>query len=85
MIQSYVKEFRTQLFQHLGQLVARVKQHIRSYFPDLLKLIDEYWDSPNVVNVITLVEGLSTALMDEFKPFIPDLLRQESTRYKINS
>lgn len=69
-------EFRTQLFQHLGQLVARVKQHIRDYLDDIFKLVNDYWHPPNLVNIITLVEGISVALGDEFKPYIPDLLKK---------
>lgn len=81
-------EFRTLLFQHLSQLVSKVKQHIRDYLREIFSLIREYWEiSSNQVknlffnyflftnnlkvHIITLIEEISSALGDEFKPYVP--------------
>eukprot|EP01119_Soliformovum_irregulare_P019909 TRINITY_DN6394_c0_g1_i1.p1 TRINITY_DN6394_c0_g1~~TRINITY_DN6394_c0_g1_i1.p1 ORF type:complete len:1896 (-),score=591.61 TRINITY_DN6394_c0_g1_i1:8-5695(-) len=76
IVRTCEPEFRILLFQQLGQLVARVKQHIRDYLPDIFNLIDDYWNTPNVINVITLIEGVAVALSDEFKPHIAPIIKK---------
>eukprot|EP01117_Protostelium_nocturnum_P014316 TRINITY_DN5444_c0_g1_i3.p1 TRINITY_DN5444_c0_g1~~TRINITY_DN5444_c0_g1_i3.p1 ORF type:complete len:2209 (+),score=787.54 TRINITY_DN5444_c0_g1_i3:161-6787(+) len=76
VMRSCDPDFRIVLFQLLGQIVARVRQHIRDYLPEIFSLIQEYWQSPNLVNIITLIEEISGALNDEFKLHIPNLLPQ---------
>lgn len=67
-------EFRTVLFQNLGQIIARVRQHIKDYLPDIFSLIQDYWQPFNLVHIIGVIEEISSALSDEFKLYIPNLL-----------
>ena len=68
-------EFRITLFQQLGRLVSRVKQHIKDYLDDIFKLIKEYWETPYLlVPILTLIEELSLGLTDEFRKYLPALL-----------
>ncbi len=85
VMRSCEPEFRTTLFQQLGQLVARVKQHIRDYLPEIFKLIHDYWKSNSMVHIITLVEEISIALSDEFKLHISELLPQVNNMNRIRS
>ncbi|KAI9341262.1 armadillo-type protein [Zopfochytrium polystomum] len=65
-------------FQQLGLLVSIVKQHIRSFLPDILSLIQEFW-SPNSnlqITIISLVEAIAMALDAEFKIYLPTLIPQ---------
>ena len=68
--------FRKFLFQQLAVLVSITKQHIRTYLKDIYQLIQEYWQAPYFVAIISLVEEISAALKDEFKSNLQDLLPQ---------
>lgn len=63
-------------FQQLGILISIVKQHIRSFLPDIFLLIREFWNpSSNLqLTILTLVESIARALEGEFKVFLPSLL-----------
>ncbi|PKA52204.1 Serine/threonine-protein kinase TOR [Apostasia shenzhenica] len=76
-----LKEFIT---WKLGTLVSIVRQHIRKYLSDLLPLILELWASFSLPAtnrsvhgspVLHLVEQLSIALNDEFRTYLPAILR----------
>jgi len=55
--------------------VSVVKQHIRPYLDDIFSLIDGLWTVPTLHNqILSLVEEISSALKDEFKSCVPDLL-----------
>ncbi|EGG15157.1 protein kinase [Cavenderia fasciculata] len=68
--------FRDFLFQQLSTLVSIVKQHIRDYLNDIFILIEKYWNSYLLIPIIHLVEEISTALNDEFKVYLPNLIPQ---------
>ena len=68
--------FRKFLFQQLGILVSITKQHIREYLKVIFERINEFWSLPYLVPIISLVEEISSALKDEFKTYLPDLLPQ---------
>ncbi|KAF2071336.1 hypothetical protein CYY_007349 [Polysphondylium violaceum] len=68
--------FREFLFQQLGLLVSIVKQHIRDYLVDVFALIEKYWNSNLLMPIINLVEEISSALNDEFKVYLPNLIPQ---------
>lgn len=75
-----LKEFIT---WKLGTLVSIVRQHIRKYLPELLKLISELWSSFSLpassrplhgYPILHLVEQLCLALNDEFRTYLPVIL-----------
>lgn len=62
-------------FQQLCDLIDIVKLNIRSYLPQIFKLIQEFF--PNVKlqgKIICLIERVSKALEDEFKLYMLDLI-----------
>ncbi|CAN3370118.1 serine/threonine-protein kinase Tor2p [Diutina catenulata] len=68
-------------FQHLTELVAIVKHHIRPYLGDMFAVVKQNFGGvhlttqPNLqVTIITLVESIARALEGEFKPFVSDIL-----------
>lgn len=68
---------RESLFQQLGVLVSIVRQHIRGDLDQIFQLIKDFWDDHGVqLQILSLVEGISLALKDEFKVYLPDLLPQ---------
>lgn len=75
MIKTCEPEFKTLLFQQLGVLVSKVKQHIRDYLNEIFQLIRDYWNqTSNSGSVVYLIEEISVALGDEFRPHITELL-----------
>ncbi|KAL9635499.1 MAG: hypothetical protein Q9164_003418, partial [Protoblastenia rupestris] len=63
-------------FNQLSILVSIVRVHIRNHVTPLLQLVERYW-SPSISllsPVLALVESLSRALGNEFKPRITRLL-----------
>ncbi|KAI5794446.1 armadillo-type protein [Peziza echinospora] len=63
-------------FNQLAILVSIVKQHIRSYLPDILTLIREFWNiSPTLLGtILQLVEAIARSLEGEFKLYLAQLL-----------
>jgi FKBP12-rapamycin complex-associated protein len=62
-------------FSNLSILVTIVKQHIRNYLPDIVKLLQEYWENPGLQpNILILVEAISRSLEGEFKIYLAGLL-----------
>jgi FKBP12-rapamycin complex-associated protein len=75
LINSAEFGLRDNLFMQLGHLVSVVKQHIRPYLDDIFSLIDGLWTVPTLhIQILSLVEEISSALKDEFKSCVPDLL-----------
>ena len=61
----------------MRDLVQVVKQHLRSYFPDIMELIKEFWTphEPGVIQqIVSLVETMRMAFHEEFKCFLPWLV-----------
>ncbi|TVY35909.1 Serine/threonine-protein kinase [Lachnellula subtilissima] len=63
-------------FSNLSILVTIVKQHIRNYLPDIVTVLQEYWNvSPSLqANILQLVEAISRSLEGEFKIYLAGLL-----------
>ncbi|CAB40167.2 TORC1 serine/threonine protein kinase Tor2 [Schizosaccharomyces pombe] len=63
-------------FQQLSILVLIVRQHIRSFLPDLFKLIKDFWNPHSNLQftILSLIESLARAMQGEFKPYLPSLL-----------
>ena len=79
--------FRRFLFQQVAVLVSIAKQHVRDYLDDIFLKIKEFWREPYIPNILSLIEEISSALKDEFKCYLPDLLPQilDSIQYPIEA
>jgi serine/threonine-protein kinase mTOR len=61
--------------QQLAILIEIVKEHVRNYVPELLKMIVDLWDNAALQSpIVTVIESLGKALDSEFKPFLPSIL-----------
>ena len=63
-------------FNQLSILVTIVRQHIRPFAKDILKLVLDYWSTNTQIQatVLALVEALSRSLVGEFKAHIAKIL-----------
>ncbi|KAI9673478.1 MAG: phosphatidylinositol kinase- protein kinase tor1 [Caeruleum heppii] len=63
-------------FNQLSILVTIVRQHIRNFLPDVLDLIQEYWNTsiPLQGTILQLVEAVARSLEGEFKIYLGRLL-----------
>jgi serine/threonine-protein kinase mTOR len=63
-------------FSQLGILVTIVRQHIRSYLPDIVTVLQEFWNASTQLqaNLLQLVEAISRSLEGEFKIYLAGLL-----------
>jgi len=75
LLESSQQGLRDFLFQQLGILVSIVKQHIRPYLPKVLLLVHEFWPQRAFqAQILYLVGEVASALKDEFKAYIPQLV-----------
>ena len=63
-------------FNQLATLVSIVRQHIRNYLPEIIKILQDYWDrSPSLqTTILSLVEAISRSLEGEFKVYLAGIL-----------
>nr|QCD64088.1 target of rapamycin [Botrytis cinerea] len=63
-------------FSQLSLLVTIVRQHIRNYLPEIVLVLQEYWNEspPLQANILHLVEAISRSLEGEFKVYLASLL-----------
>ena len=62
-------------FNQFAFLVTIVRQHIRNFLPDIVAVLQEYWNvSPTLqANILQLVEAISRSLEGEFKIYLAGL------------
>ncbi len=74
VIRTSEDAFRDFLFQQLGGLISKVRQHIRNYLNDIFDLIKEFWivGSPLQPTIILLVScsSLKTKQRDLLKYYL---------------
>jgi FKBP12-rapamycin complex-associated protein len=63
-------------FNHLSRLVSIVRQHIRVYLPDIIAVLQEFWNTtPSLqTTIISLIESIARSLEGEFKIYLAGLL-----------
>ncbi|KAI9797251.1 MAG: phosphatidylinositol kinase- protein kinase tor1 [Piccolia ochrophora] len=61
-------------FNQLSILVTIVRQHIRTFLPDILETAQEYWHLPLQGTILQLVEAIARSLEGEFKVYLAQLL-----------
>lgn len=61
--------------EQIAILIGIIKQHVRSFVPQLFDLVNDLWDTASLQSpLVTLVEALGKALDAEFRPFLPSIL-----------
>ncbi|KAG2382314.1 hypothetical protein C9374_005516 [Naegleria lovaniensis] len=81
LIRNCEPNIRNTVFQQLSLLVSIVKQHIRNYLDEIFVLIHDFWNSSSSdtdfkEQIISLEEEICTALNEQFKPYLPDVIPQ---------
>jgi len=63
-------------FNHFSRLVGIVRQHIRVYLPEIIDLLQEYWNVSNNLQttIMNLIESIARSLEGEFKIYLASLL-----------
>ncbi|SPQ26658.1 5e2edd65-6acc-4dcf-a7ef-f29e4cb58798 [Thermothielavioides terrestris] len=63
-------------FNHLGRLVSIVRQHIRVYLPDIIAVLQDFWNTTSSLQttILTLIESIARSLEGEFKVYLAGLL-----------
>ncbi|TWU76094.1 phosphatidylinositol kinase- protein kinase tor1 [Metarhizium rileyi] len=64
-------------FNQLATLVSIVRQHIRNYLPDIIQILQDYWDkSPSLqTTILSLVEAISRSAEEYMHLIIPVIVR----------
>ncbi|KAE8266737.1 hypothetical protein A4X09_0g5605, partial [Tilletia walkeri] len=76
VIQTCTASHAESYYPKLAQLVGFIKQHIRSYLPQVFALIKDKWTAtPNAQGpIVDLIQALAKALEGEFKTYLPQIL-----------
>jgi FKBP12-rapamycin complex-associated protein len=63
-------------FNHLSRLVGIVRQHIRVYLPDIIEVLQEFWNTSSSLQttIMALIESIARSLEGEFKIYLASLL-----------
>ncbi|KAI9050994.1 hypothetical protein LZ554_005104 [Drepanopeziza brunnea f. sp. 'monogermtubi'] len=63
-------------FSQLSILVTIVRQHIRNYLPEIVRVLQDFWESSPTLqaNILQLVEAISRSLEGEFKIYLAGIL-----------
>ncbi|KAJ3451110.1 serine/threonine-protein kinase mtor [Anaeramoeba flamelloides] len=69
-------KFREFLFKNLRVIVNTVKHHICIYLKELFEIISQFWSTPLLVEMITLIGDISVLVPDQFKVYLPNLIPQ---------
>jgi len=67
---------REALLQQISTLSAIVREHLRPYLPVIFDVISEFWLTRHLAALCSLVERVATAVPDDFRSYVPLLVRQ---------
>ena len=67
---------REALLQQVANLSAIVREHLRPYLPAIFDVVEEFWFSRHLASICSLVEKVATAVPDDFRTYVPLLVRQ---------
>ena len=67
---------RIEMIRALADLVVFMRQHIKKFLPDILSLIDVFWDDTSVLtpHMLFLLSELAVTLREDFRSHITELL-----------
>lgn len=76
VIRSASTSRRESYFNQLSILVTIVRQHIRNYLPEIVTVLQEYWNvsASLQATILQLVEAIARSLEGEFKIYLAGLL-----------
>jgi hypothetical protein len=74
---------RETLLLHLGSLASLVREHIRPYLPPIFDLAEELWSTRHLSTLLSLLVNLAKGAPDDFKSYIPRLLRKTHATFDL--
>lgn len=66
---------RESLLMQLATLSTIVREHLRPYVADVLEVVEQFWQSRHLATILTLVSNLAFGSPDEFRSFVPKLIK----------
>ena len=66
---------REALLKELASLSLIAREHLRPYIADMFDVVEQYWSSRHLATVLSLVSKTAVGVPDEFRRFVPRLIR----------
>lgn len=67
---------RESLLKQVAILSGIVREHLRPYVPDIFDIVEQFWPSRHLGTIFSLVLHIAVGVPDEFKKFVPRLIRR---------
>lgn len=71
-----VVNLRESLLQQLASLSEIVREHLRPFIADIFDVVEQFWSSRHLATIFLLVSKVAVAVPDEFRRFVPRLMRR---------
>jgi tetratricopeptide (TPR) repeat protein len=70
---------RESLLKQVATLSGIVREHLRPYVADIFDIVEQFWSSRHLGTIFSLILHLASGVSDEFKRFVPRLIRRVLT------
>jgi hypothetical protein len=70
---------RESLLKQVATLSGIVREHLRPYVADIFDVVEQFWPSRHLGTIFSLVKHIAVGVPDEFKRFVPRLIRRVLT------
>lgn len=70
---------RESLLKQVATLSGIVREHLRPYVADIFDVVEQFWPSRHLGTIFSLVSHIAVGAPDEFKKFVPRLIRRVLT------
>jgi hypothetical protein len=70
---------RESLLKQVATLSGIVREHLRPYVADIFDIVEQFWSSRHLGTIFSLILHLASGVPDEFKRFVPRLIRRVLT------
>jgi hypothetical protein len=70
---------RESLLKQVATLSGIVREHLRPYVADIFDVVEQFWSSRHLGTIFSLVLHIAVGVPDEFRHFVPRLIRRVLT------
>ena len=67
---------RESLLKQMASLSEIVREHLRPFIADIFDVVEHFWSSRHLATIFILVSKVAVAVPDEFRRFVPRLVRR---------
>lgn len=67
---------RESLLMQMASLSEIVREHLRPFISDIFDVVEQFWSSRHLATIFVLVSKVAVAVPDEFRRFVPRLVRR---------